>query len=321
MSDLVSVIIPVYKTEAYLRRCVESVQRQDHSPLEIILVDDGSPDGAGALCDQLAAEDERIQAVHRENGGLSCARNTGLEHARGDYVCFVDSDDYVAADYVSTLYGMIESTGADLAKIDYREVTADRWEEKPKRCSVSVFEGREAERAFLSLRVDSACVFLYRRSLIGDTRFPEGKTSEDIPFNFAVFQKAKKVAYAPAVKYFYYHNPESISNGPLDRNMLNYLHFRKEIYDFYREKQQQDLCRMAEAQYARAAMGLMTRMAFYGIREGMDEGEYARLFRGEFRAHAKAYYREPTVSLSRKALAVLVFRAYPVAKLLGRVAK
>ena len=94
-----------------------------------------------------------------------------------------------------------------------------------------VYEGKEVEKAFLRLRVDSACVFMYKRALIGDTRFPEGKTSEDIPFNFQIFQKASKFVYCPVNKYYYWHNPESISNGPLDRNMLNYLQFRKEIWD------------------------------------------------------------------------------------------
>ena len=95
MEDLISIIVPVYKTEKYLDRCVQSIQRQAHPNIEVILVDDGSPDKSGDLCDALAETDDRIRVIHKQNGGLSSARNAGIEASRGTYVCFVDSDDYI----------------------------------------------------------------------------------------------------------------------------------------------------------------------------------------------------------------------------------
>ena len=103
-SNLVSVIVPVYKVEQYLNRCVSSIIKQSHTNLEIILVDDGSPDRCPQLCDEWALQDSRIKVVHKENGGLSDARNVGLKKASGNYICFVDSDDYVSTKFVETLY-------------------------------------------------------------------------------------------------------------------------------------------------------------------------------------------------------------------------
>ena len=104
VEPLISVIVPVYKVEDYLERCIESIMAQTYTQLEIILVDDGSPDGCPQLCDSLAKKDKRIRVIHQKNGGLSDARNTGLDTCRGKKICFVDSDDYVSPDYIETLY-------------------------------------------------------------------------------------------------------------------------------------------------------------------------------------------------------------------------
>lgn len=321
MHDLVSIIVPVYNTEKYLFRCLNSIWKQDYTMLEIILVDDGSPDKSGELCDELSELDNRVHVIHKKNGGLSSARNAGIEAATGKFICFVDSDDYIEEDYISTLYNLIEKHNADMAKINYIEINRDDYSEKDNCEHESVFEGNEVENAYLKLRVDSACVFMYRKSLIGDTRFPEGKTSEDIPFNFIIFQKATRFVYCPVNKYYYWHNPKSISNGPFNRNMLNYLHFREEIYNYYFKKGNEELLRLSEVLYARAAMGLMARMAFYGITDDLNENEYRQKFKKIFVNHSRAFYQDRETALSRKAIAILVFYLYPIAKILGRFVK
>ena len=321
MGDLVSIVVPVYKTERYLRRCVDSIRRQDHPELEIILVDDGSPDNSGALCEELSREDGRIRVIHKTNGGLSSARNAGIEAARGDYICFVDSDDYVETDYVSTLFRLICEHDADLAKINYIEISSDDYSEKPAKVPERIYLGRDVEKAYLELRVDSACVFMYRKSLIGSTRFPEGKTSEDIPFNFALFQRAGRFVYLPQNKYYYWHNPDSISNGPLNKNYFNYLYFRRDIYEHYLEGTDDELIRLSEVLYARAAMGMMARMALYGIAADVREDEAKKLLSAEFAGHARVFYRDKGTAVSRKILAILVFHFYPAAKWIGRFLK
>ena len=112
---VISVIVPVYKVERYLHECVHSLLAQTFSDIEVILVDDGSPDGCGAICDAYAKSDSRVCVIHQKNGGLSCARNTGIAHARGEYLCFVDSDDYVAPDYCETLYAMLKDSDCDFS--------------------------------------------------------------------------------------------------------------------------------------------------------------------------------------------------------------
>ena len=157
---------------------------------------------------------------------------------------------------------------------------------------------------------------MYKKALIGETRFLYGKTSEDIPFNFLIFQKAKKFAYLSEKKYYYYSNPESIRNGVLNKNMMNYLLFRGEILQFYKDAGNKVLCEKAEALYARAAMGLMARMALYGVAKDLDEKEYRELFKTEFRPHARAFFNAREIAISRKVLAVMVFRFYPLVRLI-----
>ena len=191
MNDLVSIVVPVYKTEKYIERCVWSIRNQSYSNLEIILVDDGSPDSCGELCDSFAQEDKRIQVIHKKNGGLSSARNAGIDISRGDFICFIDSDDYISASYVETLLTLIKTTGSDFAKIDYVEVYSDLYTEpKIHLRQKRVYFDEDVERAFLELSVDSACVFLYSKSLIGDTRFPEGYQSTYIIIIIIVVQSA-----------------------------------------------------------------------------------------------------------------------------------
>ncbi len=317
----ISIIVPVYRTEAYLRNCVDSILSQSFRDWELLLIDDGSDDGAPAICDEYAASDPRIRVIHKSNGGLSSARNAGLDTACGEYVAFIDSDDFVAPEFLETLLALCESCGADVSRVDYREVFSQDPKPDDSHPEKQVFTGSQVEKAFLELNVNSVCVSLYNRAMVGDLRFPEGKTSEDIPFNFQVFRRAKTLAYLPRALYYYYHNPDSISNGPLDRNMINYLKFREEIYHYYVSTENSMLCREAETLYARAAMGLQARMALYGISQEMDEKACRRQFGGIFRQHRGAFYRDNNTPLSRKILAFLVFRLYPMAKCLRRFIK
>ncbi len=316
MDELVSIIVPVYKTERYLNRCVNSILNQDYSGIEVILVDDGSPDKSGQLCDDISARDKRVLVIHKKNGGLSSARNAGIDVANGKYICFVDSDDYVEKDYVSTLINMIKRHDADLAKINYKEVTTDNYSEESVNVVEKVYSGDEVEKAFLELRVDSACVFMYKKNVIENIRFPLGKTSEDIPFNFEVFQKATRFVYSPQIKYYYWHNPESISNGAVDKNYFNYLLFREEIYSHYLKNGNTELALLAEVLYARAAMGIMARMALFGTTDNINEEFYKRMLKRVFREHSHAFYKDKRTAFNRKLVASLVFNAYPLAKLL-----
>ena len=194
-TELISVIVPVYNVERYLRRCVDSILHQTYRNLEVLLVDDGSTDASGAICDEYAAQEERVTAVHQKNGGLSAARNAGLERAQGTYLCFVDSDDFLDSRMLETLCRDLQEQDADVAVVGFR-----------------MFE-REDELG------DFAWNKLYKRELFRDIRYPLGRMMEDQGTTYRIFQQCGKVAYRPVPLYYYYQRPDSILHR---RNMKFY---------------------------------------------------------------------------------------------------
>lgn len=316
MPDLISVIIPVYKTEKYLARCVESVRAQTYTDLEILLVDDGSPDNAPALCDDFAKRDARIKVIHKTNGGLSSSRNAGLDVASGIYVSFVDSDDYIDPYMIERLHQVISKHHAEVAMLQYKEVSCDPPLPSPKRAGETVYTGTGIATAFLKLKIDSVCTGLYLKTAIADHRFLMGKTSEDIPFNFEIFGHINTFVHLPERRYYYFHNPNSISNGPLDANMFNYLNFRYDIYQHHLEAGHKTNIRLAEALYARAAFGLLMRLALYGHTPDLHAADCRAQLTKVFRTHQRAFYTAANIPFSRKAMAFILNCCFPLIRLI-----
>ncbi len=318
--DLISVIVPVYRVEQYLNRCVKSIIQQTYRNTEIILVDDGSPDNCPKMCDELAAQYKNIKVIHKVNGGLSSARNAGLDICKGKYISFIDSDDFIDNRFIECLYNLIVKYEASLAMLNYVEVKDSKKLPQIKTRKAIFYQGKEVEKAFLKLKIDSVCVGLYHRDIISSQRFIEGKTSEDILFNFEIFCKAESFVYLPEKRYFYYYNSESISNGVLDRNMFNYLEFRRNISEYYIDKDNELRC-LAKALYARAAFGLQCRMSFYGVAKELDEGECKRIFSSVFKNNKKEFYKELSIPKSRKIIAFVVFNFYSIIRLFRGIKK
>lgn len=204
--SLISVIVPVYKVEAYLPRCLDSILGQTWEELEVILVDDGSPDRCGEICEEYARRDPRVQVIHKPNGGLSSARNAGIEKATGEYLAFIDSDDWLDADMFQQLHRLCEERQADIAECSFRSIFKDMIREETT-CSGDVIEGGPADaiQGILDWKYFKpiACNKLYRRSVIGDIRFPEGMLHEDEFTTYRFFAAAKKVVYLDVSKYNY----------------------------------------------------------------------------------------------------------------------
>ena len=227
--ELISVIVPVYNVEKYLLRCVTSIQNQTYKNLEIILVDDGSPDRCPQMCDQFAVEDPRIKVVHKENGGLGFAWNSGLDVATGKYVTFIDSDDWIREDHIENLYSALTQNSADVVIGTYTAAFADGTE--VPRClqlSEGVYEGEEVLQKILlplfgpdinypkDVQVNaSSCMNLYRLDLIqnNNLRYVSERyaVGEDLYFNVDVFHYAQKVVALNENGYFYYQNRVSLS--------------------------------------------------------------------------------------------------------------
>ena len=200
--ELISVIVPVYNVESYVAECIESIQNQTYMNLEIILVNDGSTDASGDICDQYAAYDERIKVIHQENGGLSAARNTGIEAANGDYIAFVDSDDYVGL----TLYYAGGFVGQQKGTII----------EGCNDGRLEVFEKDDALRLALHDIFTSVWNKLYKRSAIGDVRFPVGRKFEDSATSYLFVANTNRVGHYNHCYYYYRLNPNSITQTSFD---------------------------------------------------------------------------------------------------------
>lgn len=208
-----SVIIPVFRVEATLRRCVESVLAALPAESEVVLVDDGSDDHCPALCDEWAVRDDRIRVVHRPNGGLSAARNSGIEVARGTWLTFVDSDDWVAAD----TYGPLMQELAEHPECDLVEFPAQVYEggREERRLVLTPGEWTSAEDYWLTMRGYAhayAWNKIYRRTLFGDkVRYPEGRLFEDVPTTWRLIQRARRIRLSTHGLYHYMANPQGIT--------------------------------------------------------------------------------------------------------------
>lgn len=213
VSGLTSVIVPVYKVERYLEECVDSILAQTYTNLEVILVDDGSPDNSGAICDRYAAEyPERVRVVHKPNGGLSSARNAGLDVARGEYIAFIDSDDKILPTMFAESVDALNSFGVDIVCSSFLAFGA-RHNVIPPVPEPLTLSGAGALEMALDWKIDrSSCTKVYRRSLIGDFRFPEGLINEDFPFVCRVLLAAQKVHILPKGFYLYRVTEGSISH-------------------------------------------------------------------------------------------------------------
>lgn len=211
MEPIISVIVPVYKVEKYIRECIDSILAQTFHEIEIILVDDGSPDKSGRICDEFAQMDERVQVIHQNNRGLSCARNAGIEKAKGKYLCFVDSDDSVAPNYCEKLYHILDGTVYDFAVcavLRYEDGTAIAV--NSERETIVVYENSE----FLGAQLNRQQEFgvwnkLYRRELFDKLRFMAGKIHEDVIFSADLAMNCKNGVIATSNQLYYYRQRNS----------------------------------------------------------------------------------------------------------------
>ncbi len=213
-SPLISVIVPVYKVEAYLDKCVQSIVDQTYRDLEIILVDDGSPDNCPAMCDAWAKKDSRIKVIHQENAGGGAARNAGLDAAAGDWIAFVDSDDYLCADMYAHLAAWMEA-GADIAECGYLSVTGDDAEFPQENPASRQYTAREAMQEHIYDRTFRQLLWnkLYRREVIGNIRFPVGKQIDDEFFMYQVLGNARNLVHSGKICYAYRQQPGSVMHN------------------------------------------------------------------------------------------------------------
>ena len=283
---VISVIVPVYRTEALLPRCMDALLGQDFTDFELIAVDDGSPDNSGALLDEYAARDGRVRVIHRENGGLSAARNSGIEAARGAYLAFVDSDDWVEPTFLSAMFEALTEEGADIAACGYvndegekhRVYTVDR------RVTFGSKEGLE-RMCYNDGYYVTAWDKLYKRELFDGVRYPEGKLFEDTATTFYLTDKAEKIVLATGLGYHYVVNPESITNGKWNPGKLDYIGAAEKMASYIEEKYP-DLKPACDRKRLHAAFSTLMQLVNSGVRDKAVEkdliGRVKKLRRGVF---------------------------------------
>lgn len=306
MEEKISVIIPIYKVEKYLKECLDSVTCQTYQNLEILLVDDASPDGCGVICDRYAENDQRIRVLHKEkNGGLAEARNTGMDAATGDYLFFVDSDDWLAVDTLEKLYEGLKKYQADccagacvtvLEKADgERAVQYDS--KKPERVETA----RQAMEHVL-LAGSSSCNRLYKRKMLEGLRFPGGRINEDEPFALWAYDRMKRIAFLDCETYFYRKRANSITTSAFSVKMADCVYNSRDNLAFVTEKAP-ELIPAAEFKYCKSLL-----WCYVNLRKLKNDSQAETLckqFRREIRENRKMALSNPYLGFPLKVLAAI----------------
>ncbi len=265
---LISIIVPIYKVEKYLKKCIESIMAQTHKSIEIILVDDGSPDKCGDICEEYAKKDSRIKVIHKVNGGLSDARNAGLAIAKGEYIGFVDSDDYVANDMFETLYNLSETYNADISIVSFYELIEDRVIGVMDSGELEILDKTEGMKQLLEDNKIQSYAWnkLFKRKLFENMKFPTGKNFEDIATTFLLFEKSDIIVRKETPKYYYIRREDSIVGQRTPKTYMDYMDVLLDKY-LYIYKNNKELREYNEYNYVISMVWLYTILVRYDINE------------------------------------------------------
>ena len=242
MNPEISIIVPVYNVEKYLKRCIDSILNQSFTDFELILVDDGSTDNSGKIIDEYAIKDERIKVIHKENGGQGSARNRGLDIAKGNYIGFVDSDDWIHKDMYKCMYQIINEDSTDIVQVGHN--TVEKYT-KDKRCNINdlniicidnIIEKFTDCNSFEILPLIFPVNKLYRRELWKNLRFPEGKFAEDLRIIYKIYDITTKYKIIDYNFYNYYMSPNSSTRGEFNIKKLEDLEAWEEMFQFFKNK-------------------------------------------------------------------------------------
>lgn len=238
MDKLISVIIPVYNVENYVVNCVKSVCNQTYTNLEIILVDDGSTDKSGSICEQLSSQDDRIRVIHKKNGGLSDARNAGILISSGEYITFIDSDDIVSNEIISYLYSLIRRNSSEIAICDPAHFSKKNL---PMFVNANIEKNYSSKDAIIEMLYQrsflvSAWGKLYSKRLFDNIKFPVGMLYEDSAIMYQLFDRCSKITYGNAKYYGYFHHEGSITTKQFTNKDLDILTICNQIEIYFKDR-------------------------------------------------------------------------------------
>ena len=291
-TPLVTVVIPVYKVEQYLRNCIESVQAQSYTSWELVLVDDGSPDRSGAICDEYSKTDDRIKVIHKENGGQAQARNRALDMCRGDYVTFLDSDDFMHPDCLRYMVELAKKFGADIVQCDFVRGTDTVFPETGGNAKVNCYDNHSV---FLQGKANViVCGKLYKREIVVGDRIREGKYYEDDFTTWKWYYHARKIAVSDRILYYYTENPTSTMARHHKRPSFDFMEAYDERIGFFVGTGEKDLEHCSRLQLCKALV--------LTYRNKQLSKEERRLVKDRFEESWEVLKRSPYIGMKYKTL-------------------
>lgn len=308
----ISVIVPVYNVEQYLSRCLDSIINQTYRNFEVILVDDGSPDKCPEICDYYALQDNRIKVIHKENGGLADARNEGIRASSGEFITFIDSDDFVSFRYLEVLLDGITRHNADIiiAKFQRFEsknniknfVIIDDWKLLSKE---DVFQKYTSLNTSEAMPFISSCNKLYKRSLFDDIEYPKGFYYEDAYTSYKLLDKAKTIVVTSNQLYFYFINPESIMGQSFNNKHLEMIDAFQQAIQYFNKEGNAEIATML---YVPLLMREI--YCWWGVKTILKNKEESQRLLAIFRSDCKILPRVKTLSIFWK-MSLKLFSFFP----------
>lgn len=266
MEDLVSIIIPVYQVEKYLEKCLESVINQTYKKIEVILIDDGSKDNSGKICDEYAQKDKRIIVIHKNNEGVSKARNVGIECAKGTYITFVDSDDFIHKDYIEKLYELCKHNNADLSICGTKNILENEKVVKKSRKYKKNLDKEDGMKELLNEKYYTCVIWakMYKKELLKNIRFNEKtKIAEDLEVLYKVLDKCKKISINTFENLYYYRiRDDSATVNKYNSDWENEINICEEIIKFV-EKKYPNVVNYAIKRYVRINVTCISKVLKY----------------------------------------------------------
>ncbi len=312
--ELISIIIPVFQAEKYIKRCLDSVVNQSYKNLEIILINDGSTDKSEEIIKRYMENDERIKLLYQTNQGAGAARNNGLDVATGTYIGFVDSDDWIEPDMYEYLYRIIKEENADIAACDFISTSTTGSKINNKETEKLKCMNQEEVMKFF-FRVNGEKSFyavwnmLYKKSMIENCRFPEGKITEDLLFNYWAYSNCKKYVLSNQKKYYYFYNTEGVTRKELGKTDFALL-TNWDIIIKATETKNSKMTKYAVLNRWRADFTLLSKAILYGYQEKEISDEMLSDLGRDLKKHMKKLLRSHMLDYKRKVLLIYVCLCY-----------
>ena len=277
ISPKVSIIVPVYNVESYLHNCINSICNQTFNNFEVLLIDDGSTDKSGKICDQYAHKDKRFRVIHTDNNGLSSARNKGILLSRGDFITFIDSDDYVSNDLLEHMITIQNITNADIVSITHITTHTTRKKTINSKFNIIKYSKQEALLFYLHSLVayknDEASAWgkLYKKNIFNEIEFPIGKRYEDMVTVYQTILKSSIYVKSSKICYFYYMKPSSIIRSTFVKNDLDLLTEAERLYNLSKETNDKEIIHLAKIKKNRCYFTLLGKIAIFGVDTNISE--------------------------------------------------